>query len=340
MSDKQLGVGVDVGTAFLVKAALDGNEVKFKKERDAFFSMEISDTTKNVLEMTNVPFIEDPETNQIYVVGEEALKLGTMIDGTLRRPLKGGVISNKEREAIKILQSLIESLVGKAKQEGETLHYTVPAAPINADFDIVYHESVLNSIFTNLGYNPKPINEALCIVYSQLVSKRLTGATLSFGSGMSNVCLSMMGIPAVTFSIVGGGDSIDQGAQKAVVGKRLTQITSRKEKGINIVNPDPKDDVEVALSIYYKSLIKNVVKGFANAVNTAEKVPTFQEPITVVVAGGTSLAGGFMEVLKEEFNLVKLPFEIGEIVHAKDPLYAVADGALKASLIEEKKKSK
>lgn len=340
MSEEQLGVGVDVGTAFLVKAHLEGKEVKFKKERDAFFSMEISDTTKNVLEMTNVPFIEDPELKQIYVVGEEALKLGTMIDGQLRRPLKGGVISNKEREAIKILQTLIESLVGKAKVQGETLHYTVPAAPVNADFDIVYHESVLNTIFTNLGYSPKPINEALCIVYSQLVAKRLTGISISCGAGMSNVCLSMMGIPAVTFSIVGGGDSVDQGAQKAVVGKRLSQITSRKEKGINIVAPNPKDDVEVALSIYYKSLIKNIVRGFANAVNSAEKVPNFQDPITIVVAGGTSLAGGFMEVLKEEFDSVKLPFEIDEIVHAKDPLYAVADGALKASLIEEKKKNK
>lgn len=337
---RELGVGVDVGTAFLVRAQMEGQEVKFKKERDAFFAMEASDTTKSVLEMTGAPTIEDPSSNQIYVVGEDALKMATMINGELRRPLRGGVISNKEPEAIKILQALLESLVGKAQTEGEILHYTIPAAPVNADFDIVYHESILNSIFENMGYSPKSINEARCIVYSQLVDKRLTGVAMSFGSGMSNVCLAIMGMPAVTFSIVGGGDSIDQGAQKAVVGKRLSQITARKEKGINILNPDPKDTTEVALSIYYKSLIKNVVKGFAAAVNSADKIPEFQEPVTIAVAGGTSLAGGFMDVLKEEFSNVKLPFEIGEFKHAKDPLFAVSDGALKASLIEERKKLK
>lgn len=336
--DREPGVGVDVGTAFLVRAQKEGQEIKFKKERDAFFAMEASDTTKNVLEMTGAPTIEDVASNQIYVVGEDALKMATMINGELRRPLKGGVISNKEPEAIKILQALLESLVGKAKTEGESLHYTVPAAPVNADFEITYHENILNSIFKNLGYTPKSINEALCIVYSQLADKRLTGISCSFGSGMSNVCLAMMGIPAVTFSIVGGGDYIDSNTSKAVVGKRISQITSRKEKGINIVSPDPSDQIEVALSIYYKSLIKNVVRGFAAAVSNAEKIPDFQEPVTIAVAGGTSLAGGFMDVLKEEFAAVKLPFEIDEFRHAKDPLFAVSDGALKASLIEERKK--
>jgi actin-like ATPase involved in cell morphogenesis len=340
MSERTPGVGVDVGTAFLVRATDTQGEIKFRKERDAFFSMEASDATRNVLELTGAAFIEDESEDQLYVIGEQALQMATMIQGELRRPLSGGVISNKEREAIKILDTLISTLVGPASVEGETLHYTVPANPANADFDIVYHENILNSIFNKLGYDPKPINEALCIAYSQLIKDKLTGITISMGSGMTNFCLTFLGMPAVQFSIVGGGDSIDRGATKAVVGRRQSQVTARKEKGINILTPDPSDDIEVALSIYYKNLIEQVVKGFAHAVKTAEKVPNFPEAVPVVIAGGTSLAGGCIEYFENQLRAQKLPFEIGEVRHAPDALYTVADGALKASLIEERKKNK
>lgn len=157
---------------------------------------------------------------------------------------------------------------------------------------------------------------------------------------MSNVCLSVMGIPAVTFSIVGGGDSIDRGASKSVVGYSVPKVVARKEKGINILSPNPTDDVEVALSIYYKNLINNVIKGFFSAVTKAEKVPAFDKPIEVVVAGGTSLAGGFLEYFNQQLTTFDFPFEISQCRLAKDPILAVSHGALKAALIKEKKKQR
>jgi actin-related protein len=50
----------------------------------------------------------------------------------------------------------------------------------------------------------------------------------------------------------------------------------------------------------------------------------------LVISGGTSLAGGFLELFEERFNKrrKKFPIEVSEIRQAKDPLNAVAHGML------------
>jgi len=336
VTSRSSGVGLDVGTAFLVKAEQVNNEVVYTKERDAFFSLDASDETLGVLDMIGASYIKDDKL--LYVVGEEALRIATMMTGNLQRPLRNGVISNQEREAIPILREIIKGLVGPAQYDGECISYTVPAAPVNADFDIVYHENIINMILTDLGYDPQSVNEAQCVVFSELANEKFTGIAISCGAGMSNVSLSMMGIPAVTFAIVGGGDWVDQNAAKAITGYTVPKVTARKEKGINILSPSQTDDVEIALSIYYKSLIDNIVKGFHNAVVNAEKIPTFMDPISIVVAGGTSLAGGFTDYLKTVIAKYDFPFEIKEVRHAQNALYTVSDGALRAALIRERKK--
>jgi len=62
-----------------------------------------------------------------------------------------------------------------------------------------------------------------------------------------------------------------------------------------------------------------------------------RKPLPIIVSGGTSLAGNFVEFFAEVFDKKadKFPFEVSEIRHADDPLNAVAIGLLIQAMQEE-----
>ena len=63
-------------------------------------------------------------------------------------------------------------------------------------------------------------------------------------------------------------------------------------------------------------------------------MPSFNEPISIVFSGGTSMAGNFIELVKDVFKKLEFPIPVKEIRLAKDPLNATAKGALVAAQLE------
>ena len=96
--------GLDVGTCFLVGATQDPNGMadgEVKSIRDAFVDVENQVSTRNMLKMSKVNYIEGDDS--LYILGDEALTIANMLKKEVRRPLKAGVISAGESEAEKIL---------------------------------------------------------------------------------------------------------------------------------------------------------------------------------------------------------------------------------------------
>ena len=155
--------------------------------------------------------------------------------------------------------------------------------------------------------------------------------SISFGAGMVNASLTYMGQPSIEFSVSRSGDWIDENAAMAI-GERTAKMTAVKEKGFDILKP--KDRFEESLSIFYKNFITYVVKNFEKKLSQTNDVPEFPEPITVILAGGTSLAGSFDVVFKEELEKIKLPFKIKEVRFAEDRMFAVAKGCLYSAISE------
>ena len=335
-----MAVGFDVGTANLVMSKRGADDkIVTKKERDAFFTIPAAENVTMVLENAGANFILDEDASEVHVIGEDALTFANMFAAEARRPMQNGVLSNSDAQAFPILQLLIEKLVGKAKKKGEILKYSVPAAPINKTFDIVYHESVLNKIFTTLGYDAESINEGMCIVYSELADDRFTGIGLSFGGGSVNCAVSNLGIPVAQFSVVGSGDQIDQKVAETKKGLGLTaaRVTKIKESGMSILSPST--DTEEAIAVYYKHMIDYVLKNIADKLSS-DDAPQFEDGLNVAVAGGTSLIGDFIPVLKERIEGMRFPVPIKEIRHAKDPLFTVSNGAYISAALKERKAKK
>ena len=106
-------------------------------------------------------------------------------------------------------------------------------------------------------------------------------------------------------------------------------MCSIKEKGINLMKPVGRD--QEAIALYIGALITYCLENIAIQFRKTQSAIELPSAIPFVVSGGTTKAEGFMELFKQKFAEVKkkgFPIEISDVVQAKDPLTAVAEGLL------------
>lgn len=318
------GVGLDIGTMNLVSARMAAKKTVTSRMRDAFLPLDAE--AKKMLKLSGVDFIDRGDEG-VVVVGDAALDMANVFGTEVSRPLSQGLISAGEMDALSVLGTLIKSVLGEPSEEDEVCFFSVPAAPIDEDRDVIYHKGVFERIVEECGYEAYASNEAMAIVYAETAKDGFSGLGISFGSGMCNIALSISGMEAMTFSVARGGDWIDSGAAKAV-GSTQSRMCAIKEKGIDLLNPQSRD--EEALALYYKSLIEYCIVQTGNEFNKIKDKFSMPKPVPIVISGGTSMAGNFVEFFTKVFKkkMRKFPFEVSEIRHASDPLNAVAKGLL------------
>jgi len=334
---EEYGKGIDIGTCFIKFAEKSGDSIIFRSQRDAFFEVEHTDFTRNMLDNSRVKYIIKDE--KLYVVGDEALEFANIFHKDTRRPLQKGIVSPSEKEALPMVELLIKSVLGKPRREGETVYYSIPGEPIDADFNVIYHEKILYGFIARLGYTPKAINEAHAIVLSELGEENFSGIGISFGGGMVNMCLSYLSVPIVAFSVTKAGDWIDQQVALAV-DETASRISSIKESSLDLSKETGLSRIESALSIYYSHLIEYVIENIKREFEKSKKMPRIEKPMSIVLSGGTSLPAGFSDRFRAILERAKFPLAIRSVRMASQPLRTVAKGALVAALSDEAKKKK
>jgi actin-like ATPase involved in cell morphogenesis len=322
--------GLDVGTMNIIAAERQGEKTTLTQQRNLFVEIEYSDVAEKMLARSDVLYIK--KDNQVFIVGEDALNFANIFNTTTRRPMQRGILSRDEKSAIPMLRLIIERLVGNPRQSGELIYFTSPARPVDASHDVLYHQKTIESMLRKLDYTPRVLNEGMAVVYSELADNQFTGLGLSFGAGMTNLCLAHYGVPVLTQAVARGGDWIDQQVAEAT-GYTKDKVTAIKEREFEI-NPDNAGgEVQTALTIYYDSLTDYVVRTLQKEVTKAR----VEEGLTIPVAitGGTSAPKGFKELLETKLYAANLPFEISKVKMARSPLYSVAMGTLVAARAEE-----
>ncbi len=328
-------IGFDAGTYNLVCCHRDekGNFVH-KREVNAFLQLPLENRfVFNMMKNAGVPLIE--KENVAYALGEAAIDMAyTLSNLELKRPMHEGCVNPKERDAFQILSIMIHSLIEGVTKNKEVLFYSVPANAINTETDATYHQKILQSIFSafkndeGFQVDSHPIGEGLALVYAELGKKAYTGIGISFGAGMVNLCFSMFGNPVFQFALVNSGDWIDRMAAKAT-GESVTFINKEKHK-IDLTKA-PTNLIERAIQTQYRIMIEATVKGIKEGLSQASKTVRADQPVDIVIAGGTSSPPGFTAVFKEVIGQAKLSIPIGNIVQPSDPLYSVARGCLIAA---------
>jgi hypothetical protein len=332
-----MGIGVDVGTAFLIKAEEKDGGIKYTEFRDAFYKMKpASPIAAKMMEkgLANMAYFREKDGTYV-VVGADAIDKAVERHDSAKRPLFRGVLSPREPDARVVLKFILSQLVGKPSAPGETLVYCVPAEPVDQsdeDFNTGYHEDVLRKDLAELGWAARAINEAEAIGYSELDVDDYTGITMSFGAGMVNVCVMSSGEAVVKFSTTKSGDWIDRMAAQSC-GQSDSVVQMEKESGSFVVGEENANPILSSVSAYYVRLIDYTLAQLASRL-AAKDLPKFGGPIPIIVSGGTSRANGFIEFFKKRLGEMKFPVAVKEVRPAKDQLRAVARGCLLAASMQ------
>jgi hypothetical protein len=328
-STTQLAVkGLDIGTSRIVLATLNGEEVDFNLQLNAFVDIPYSKMTEQMLSREHI--LHQVEGAHIYAYGNRADEFAKFLDGDTRRPMQGGLLNPTEPKNVQIIELLLARLCGKAAG-GEKLCLSIPSAPPDRDSDLIFHQRSVQAICEKLGYQARAINEGLAVIYSELKDANFTGIGMSFGGGMCNICVAYLGLPVLTIATMRAGDYIDHSAA-SVTGETPTTVRLHKENGF-ILDNGGGGSVDRALSVYYGDVIEMAATTLQNAMADSKKLPSFPRPIPIVCAGGTSMARNFLPRFKAAIEDIELPVRISDVYLAKDPLNTTAKGALVGAML-------
>lgn len=332
-----MGVGLDVGTSYIVLSKGDGDNVTYKDFRDAFYVIKPSTpvATKMIEKgLAGKVFIKDNDGSFI-LLGKDAIEKAIERNDTAKRPMHKGVVSAKEKDAKRILAFILKEVAGASSEPNEKLVFCVPAQPVDQedeDFDVGYHEDVVKTILGECGYDARSINEAEALCYAELDGEDYTGIAISCGAGMTNVCVMLNGEPTVLFSTTKSGDWIDRMSSVAT-GEPDSVVQAEKEGGGFTIGEPNDSPILGAVSAYYERLIDYTTKQLSHALSNHKSLPKFKNPLMIVVAGGTSQASGYIEQFAKKLQENGFPLAIKEVKHAADPLHAVAKGCLIAAKV-------
>lgn len=330
--------GLDVGTSFIVLSKQIAHDtIAYKDFRDAFYIIKPTNTIAGKMiekGLAGKIFVKDIDGSFI-ILGQDAIEKALEKNESAKRPMYRGIISAKEKDSKKVLSFILKEVVGKPGEPNEKIVFCVPSQPIDQtdeDFDVSYHEDVVKSVLVSCGYSPKAINEAEALCYGELEQDDYTGIGLSWGAGMVNTCIMLNGESILTFSTTKSGDWIDHMSAIAVSEPDgIVQV--EKENGKFKVGESNSNPILSAVAAYYERLIDYTTKQLSIALTESKSLPKFKQPLSIVVAGGTSQADGFVETFEKKLKENNFPLPIKAVKKAEDPLHAVSKGCLIASMV-------
>lgn len=319
---------LDLGTMWLQSARNDGKgAITYTQIRDAYCEMPYDSEIEDVLKEQNVHFLKDGQ--KLYVLGEDAYRQCSMAEfaskadeDNLKRPMRSGVINpSSPKTAVMILRELmracLERDIGPARP-GEILYFSVPANPVDSPIDNTFHESMALQFLQSLGYDARPLNEGLAVVFAENPKLHLldgstvplTGLGISMGAGQQNFCLAQRGKSIDEFSVARSGDWIDDRVA-TVTGEPKTKVLRTKENKLDFNNLDMEDPIILALDSYYEALVKYSFGKLAE--RFSQRRGTLDGAIDIILSGGTASPPGLDKKVQRVLGQMSLPFKIHEV---------------------------
>lgn len=361
------GKGLDVGTSRLMSSWYDNGKEIVKSLRDCY--LEIKDEDVDFIEkhgdwkLTTI-------NGRSFALADDSLTVSNWLKTNVQRPMANGVLNPTDDDAFDILEELINKLLGPPRYQGEICVCSIPADSYDGEIDTVAHKGAVKQIVTKLGYSFYPINEG----YATLLalnpksekdgqSLPFTGIGISFGGGMSNLCLSYKTKPIMQMSVSRSGDWIDAMVAKTF-GKdpatnqykiKPNQVTTFKESyfsfnkkysddelnSFNFKTPERKkffQKMMTNLELYYENLMEFIAASFS--LKFKEDNISIENALEIVISGGTSTPTEFESRFNEILKNSEMPIVISGVRKAENTLISTVSGALIWAINLENKKKK
>src|SRR6202050_4608117 len=320
-------LGLDVGTSRIVVARAREKKQEYDAQLNAFLTLPYSKLAESLLQRENV--FQEVQGADIVVGGNDAEKFAEAFHVETRRPMLNGVLNPQEPHSLAVVRRIIRELVGPAGVAGQKVFFSVPAANESLNESIAYHEASIRQILTELGYEATPIEEGLAVVYGELAASNFSGVGISCGSGLCHICLAVLSVPVMSFSVPKAGDFIDANAAQ-VTGDRANRLRMSKEKSFQL-NGFTADRVHNALTVYYQEVIADLIGSLRTHIASAQKLPKLEQSVPLVLSGGTAMPKGFLDHFMKILQANEFPLRLSEVRVSADPLHSTARGALMAA---------
>ncbi|HXM42914.1 MAG TPA: hypothetical protein VN924_16795 [Bryobacteraceae bacterium] len=321
-------LGLDVGTSRVVVARAKDKKHEYNSELNAFLTLPYSKLAESLLQRESV--FHEVQGADIVVAGNDAEKFAEVFHVDTRRPMAHGVLNPEEPYSLAVVRRIITKLVGRAAVEGQKVFFSVPARGDSVNGAIRYHEASIRQILAELGYRATPIEEGLAVVYGELAASNFSGVGVSCGSGLCNICLAVLSVPVMSFSVPKAGDFIDTNAAE-VTGDRANRLRISKERGFQL-NGFTADRAHNALTVYYQEVIADLIASLRAHIASAQKLPKLEQSVPLVLSGGTAMPKGFLEHFVRILETEEFPLKLSEVRVSGDPLHSTARGALMAAM--------
>jgi hypothetical protein len=320
-------LGLDVGTSRVVVARTIDGKYEYDSQLNAFLTLPFSKLAASLLQRENV--FHEVKGTEIVVFGNDAERFAEIFHAETRRPMVNGVLNPQEPHSLAVLRAIIRKLAGTAALGGQKAFFSIPAPLASGADGTSYHEATIRQILTELGYEATPIEEGLAVVFGELGTANYTGIGISCGSGLCNVCLAVLSVPVISFSLRKAGDFIDE--QSAMVtGEVATRMRVHKEQSF-LLNGMSGDRVRNALTVYYGEMIQHLVETLKGEIASTRRLPKLDQSIPLVLSGGTVLPKGFLEHFQQALRAADFPLRLSEVRVSSDALNSTARGALMAA---------
>jgi hypothetical protein len=321
-------LGLDVGTSRIVVARNADKKYRYETCLNAFLTLPYSKLAESLLQRENV--FHEVHGNELVVAGDDAQKFAEVFHAETRRPMRNGVLNPKEPHALAVVRQIIARLTGPAAVQGQKVFFSVPAPGEDGEGGLAYHEASIRQILEELGYAATPIQEGLAVVFGELGGSNFSGIGISCGSGLCNVCLAVLSVPVISFSVPKAGDFID--AQAALVtGDLATRTRVLKESAFHL-NGFSADRVQNALTVYYQDMMRSLIDSLRSHIAAAQRLPKLDQSVPLALSGGTVMPPGFLDHFTTAMRAADFPLKLSEIRVSPDPLNSTARGALMAAL--------
>lgn len=321
-------LGLDVGTSRIVVARAGDKKYQYDAQLNAFITLPYSKLAESLLQREEV--FHEVQGSDIVVAGNDAEKFAEIFHVETRRPMLNGVLNPHEPHSLSVVRRIISKLIGKASVEGQKIFFSIPAPTSSGDEGLAYHEASVRQILVDLGYQATSIAEGLAVVFGELAGSNYTGIGISCGSGLCNVCLAVLSVPVIAFSVPKAGDFIDAKAS-LVTGELATRLRVQKEQGFQL-NGLSGDRIQNALNVYYAEVIENLVATLRDTISSTQRLPKLDKSVPLVLSGGTAMPPGFLARFQATLQAQGIPLRISEVRMSADPLNSTARGALMAAL--------
>jgi hypothetical protein len=321
-------LGLDVGTSRIVVARNTDKKYHYETCLNAFLTLPYSKLAESLLQRENV--FHEVHGDELVVAGDDAQKFAEVFHAETRRPMRNGVLNPQEPYALAVVRQIIGRLAGRAAVEGQKAFFSVPAPGDDGEGGLAYHEASIRQILEELGYAATSIQEGLAVVFGELGGSNFSGIGISCGSGLCNVCLAILSVPVISFSVPKAGDFIDARAA-LVTGDLATRTRIQKESSFRL-NGFSADRVQNALTVYYHDMMKSLIDSLRSHITAAQRLPKLDQSVPLALSGGTVMPPGFLDHFSAAMRASNFPLKLSEIRVSADPLNSTARGALMAAL--------